>query len=769
MSGASKRKSQSSNAPPPKKIKKSEDISCDVTWDLNETLADKVGCPVTAVVNVVDMLDNDCTIPFIARYRKEKTENMEVEKLREVKEELDGLREVQKKISTVMKTLIKSEQLSEDVSAALKNSQTLTEVEQLYAPYKPGSKKTLAARAKEAGLEPLALNLIKNPRVANIQAAVDRKSKDRSTLSDVMKGVQHIIADLISKDKTVMDTARSKFSSAFIQLEVSKARNSKKDDQKFKENISKFENYIDTKHSVKSIRAHQVMAINRGEVLKVLSVKFNVPDAVPKEISRVALKNFLHPKTNVEQRKLVEGAVDDAYSRLIQPLMLRHIRKDISKRAERESIEVFASNLKRLLLVPPVRGKVVLGLDPGFRNGCKYAITSPNGSVLSSGVSYLHGNGKSKQNSEMAKLVSLLKQHNCSTVAIGNGTACRETEQVLSEHISAGAFQPLLVKYCIVNEAGASIYSASSEAIKEMPDLDVSIRGAVSIARRLQDPLAELVKIDPKHIGVGMYQHDIAENQLRTALDDVVEECVNFVGVDLNFCSETILRRIAGLSQSKAEKIVAWRETNKGFINRDQLKKVKGLGPKTFEQCAGFKSGVKTVTYEPEPLDMTNIHPESYSVADKVIKKSGLDKSNIGQSSFIQHFQKWKEPSALQDLANEFNIGLPTMSLIIDGLCQPIGHDFRDEFTKPLFREGMTSFSDLKSGMKLTGRVVNRTHFGAFVDIGVGTDGLVHTSNMPAVDQRGAAALQLGDRVQVQLLSVDANRKRIGLKLVSVL
>ncbi|XP_064596790.1 S1 RNA-binding domain-containing protein 1-like [Liolophura sinensis] len=666
-------------------------------------------------------------IPFIARYRREQTGMMDVDKLREVHNLLEELRSVRTKIKSVAQSIEKAGKLSEELKTLLASSQSLPEIEHLYAPYKEGSKGTLAARAKELGLEPLALSVLNDPNRVNFSSWIKQGKKGLSSKEEVETGVINIIADFFSKHKDVMDLLRNLQNKSFSN-NVKRAYAKKTEEKSEKTDKSyKYDQYMNFRCRIDYLKPHQVLAINRAESEKVISVKVTFPEKVKATYSRFCERRWIKPHSSDKIQQLVRKGIDQAFSRLIHPLLCRRARTDLTKNAEKASVEVFTSNLKRLLLQPPVRGKAICGLDPGFRNGCKMAIISATGEILHTNVLYIVG-CRGDLNRECNKFKQALIKYRCNIIAIGNGTACRETERVVADLINQ--IHPLNVTYCIVNESGASIYSVSDQAKKEMPSLDVNLRSAVSIARRLQDPLAELVKIDPKHIGVGMYQHDVSDSLLHKSLDSVVEECVSFVGVDVNSGSECLLRRVAGLTETRAKNIVAWRQTNGPFVNRMQIKLVKGIGEKSFVQCAGFvrvlpanevtgdSNNIKTekmkteedvgengskasklgkrkavverkgrskkakvdLDYSENPLDRTCIHPESYSIAEKVLHEAGLSGEAIGEEKFVKQIKKWMTSAGIEPLAAKMDVGVPTMQLVYDGLTQLMEHDLRAGF-----------------------------------------------------------------------------------------
>ncbi|XP_077193334.1 S1 RNA-binding domain-containing protein 1 isoform X2 [Paroedura picta] len=621
-----------------------------MNWNIVQVLSQRTGIEEWVCANIIRLFQDDNTIPFIARYRKELINNLEADALREVQQTLEELQTVIKKVHGSIQKLKKEGKLSEDLLTALLNCKTSEELDHVYGPYKTGSKGTKAQRARQLGLEHAANLLIGNPKALNLFSYVKSNVEGLSTIEEVKSGVQHILADMVAKDKDTLDFIRGLCQKRYVCIQSSLSKvTSKKANEK---DINKFHLYQNFSCNIKIVQHHQILAINRGENLKILTVKISIPDGVKNEFCRWCVNERWRPKAyaNPELMELLRYSVEDSYKRLIYPLLCRELRSKLTSDAEKESVMMFGRNLRQLLLMSPVRGRTLMGVDPGYSHGCKLAIISPMSHIVHTDVVYLHP-GKGFREAE--KIRRLLLEHNCDMVVIGNGTACRETEAYFADLIVKKYFAPLDVTYCITNEAGASIYSVSPEACKEMPDLDPNLRSAVSIARRVQDPLAELVKIEPKHIGVGMYQHDVSQTLLKATLDSVVEECVSFVGVDINICSEILLRHIAGLNATRAKNIIEWREKNGPFVNRELLKDVKGLGPKTFQQCAGFirinqeyirtfcsqqgelvagghkavtskKAGKKkskveaNVVQQPNPLDQTCIHPESYHIAQRL-------------------------------------------------------------------------------------------------------------------------------------------------------
>ncbi|XP_065610852.1 S1 RNA-binding domain-containing protein 1 [Cyrtonyx montezumae] len=784
----------------------------EMNWDIVQVLSERTNVEPWVCANLIRLFQEENTIPFIVRYRKELINNLEADALREVQQTLEELRTVAKKTHTTIQKLKKEGKLSGCLFTSLLNCRTLEELDHVTTPYKTGSKGTKAQRARQLGLEPAALSLLQSPMELNLFSYIRPNTKGLANIQEVEAGVQHILADIFAKDKDTLDFIRRLCQQRYICIQSALAKVSSKNSNE--KDIDKFQLYHEFSCNIKNIQHHQILAINRGENLKILTVKVNIPDGVKNEFcwwcvnERWRPKQFLKP----ELMKILRNSVEDAYKRLIYPLLCREFRSKLTSDAEKESVMMFGRNLRQLLLTSPVRGRTLMGVDPGYKHGCKLAIISPTSQILHTDIVYLHS-GQGFREAE--KIKRLLLQFSCSTVVIGNGTACRETEAYFADLIMKKYFAPLDVVYCIVSEAGASIYSVSPEASKEMPDLDPNLRSAVSIARRVQDPLAELVKIEPKHIGVGMYQHDVSQTLLKATLDSVVEECVSFVGVDINICSEILLRHIAGLNTTRARNIIEWREKNGPFINREQLKEVKGLGPKTFQQCAGFirfnqdyiktfcsnkktqlgshalftkagtqitneKQGKKkskptpSASYQPNPLDQTCIHPESYSIAMRFLSFIGGNTNEIGKSDMQQKVNAVIQKEGLEGAARRLNTTVHTLQLIIDGLTQPEGFDIRTDFDKPDFKRSIVCFEDLSVGTVLTGKVENATPFGVFVDIGVGKAGLIPVRNiteakLSKVKKRRSLGLGPGERVEVKVLNVDIPRLRITLDLIRVL
>ncbi|KAF6021113.1 SRBD1 [Bugula neritina] len=651
-------------------------------WTVEQALSDQVNLDRNICENLVNLIEKEqCTLPFIARYRKNETKNIALDKLRQVFESLSQLRDIQKKIDSSINKIEKTGNLTGDIKSALRGAQTLEEVEFISAPFKnTGGKRTLAGKACELGLDKSAEQILNGERVnLNIQVK-DEKGKLLS-VKEVEQGIKYVLADVLSKDTEILAAIRTQFKKCGARIvtsrKVSKGESttSKKETKTSKaasatsksvkgdkgrpkkDESHKYEQYFNFSVGVSSVRPHQTLAINRGESHKYLSVKLDVPDSFQKFYCNACARRW--PAFYKSYRRLFDDVTEDSYKRLLIPMLTRQCRSELKQVAEWSSIDTFGSNLKGLLLQPPCRGETILGVDPGYTNGCKMAVISPSDSA----TLYLHNHVKKAK--EIVKLADLVQRNKCGVIALGNQTACRDTEAIISDCIGKGVFAPLPVKYCIVNEDGSSVYSVSKLAEEELPQLDQNLRSAVSIARRLQNPLMELVKIEPQHIGVGMYQHDIAEAKLSTRLDSVLSECVSFVGVEINSASEHILSRVSGLNKTKAKAILSERERVGGqFICREQLLNVKGLGTKSYEQCAGFitvkplsnsKGSVLTtpkgatrkkkakLLYSANPLDQTMIHPSSYELAERFLKKLNLVVDDVGTIDLINKVKKWAQ------------------------------------------------------------------------------------------------------------------------------
>lgn len=717
--------------------------------DLIQTLAAELGKDPRHVENVVHLLDEGNTIPFIARYRKELHGAMDDTSLRTLEERLQYLRGLEERREAVKKSIDEQGKLTDELTAAIDSAKTLAEVEDLYRPYKQ-KRRTRATMAKEKGLEPLAALLFAQerdcPRPEEAARDFVDPEKGVETVEDALQGASDIIAEQISDDAAIRKSLRALISRQG-QL-VSRAAT---------EDDSVYRLYYDFTQSVARLQGHQVLAINRGEKEGILKVSITLDREQALPLLRRAVV-----KPGSAAMEFVKSAAEDAYDRLIFPSLEREMRNQLTEQADEGAIGQFALNLKPLLMQPPVKGKVTMGLDPGYRMGCKVAVVDGTGKVLDTAVVY-PTYGERQKNEAIAALATLIKKHGVEHIAIGNGTASRETEQMAVELIRQVNEGGAHVSYMIVSEAGASVYSASKLAAEEFPQYDVNLRSAVSIARRLQDPLAELVKIDPKAIGVGQYQHDMPEKELSAALDAVVEDCVNAVGVDLNTASAPLLQQVSGLNATTAKNIVAYREEHGAFTARSQLKKVPKLGPKAFQQCAGFLR----VPESKQILDHTGVHPESYAAAETLLDLLGYQAKDAGTDAMRPLPDALKRYGA-EKAAAECGVGVPTLQDIAKELVKP-GRDPRDELPAPILRTDVLELKDLKPGMVLTGTVRNVIDFGVFVDIGVHQDGLVHISRVcDRYIKHPSEVLAVGDVVKVVVLEVDEKRKRISLSIRDV-
>ena len=707
--------------------------------DFAKILAGELNVPEQYVSAAIRLIDEGNTIPFIARYRKEATNAMDDQVLRQLADRLEYLRGLEKRKGEVVATIEELGAMTPELQKALDAAKTLAEVEDIYRPYKP-KRKTRASVAKARGLEPLAQAIFAQKPGLDVNAEAAKYISDEVPDAEAaLAGARDIIAEQVSDDAAL----RAQLRRFYQTFGLVKSRAAKEED-------SVYAGYYDFSQAVNKIAGHRVLALDRGEREGFLKVTVEV-DA---EKAMGGIRRMFVKAGGGPSAAQVSAAVEDAYTRLIHPSLEREVRSNLSEEAAEGAIQVFGENLRQLLLQPPIKGKVALGMDPGYRMGCKLAVVDETGKVLDTAVVYPVPEFKKVEQAK-AKVKDLIRRHHVQIIAIGNGTAGKETEIFAAEVIRelGGG-----VQYMVVSEAGASVYSASKLAAEEFPQFDVNLRSAVSIARRLQDPLAELVKIDPKAVGVGQYQHDMPQKRLNETLDGVVEDCVNSVGVDLNTASAPLLARVAGLSASTAKNVVAWREENGAFASRAQLKKVKGLGPKAFEQCAGFLRipGAK------KALDGTAVHPESYPAAEKLLSLCGFADKDIGTEA-IQALPKKAKEIGFATLCAETGAGEPTLKDIIAELLRP-GRDMRDELPAPMLRSDVMSLEDLKPGMELMGTVRNVIDFGAFVDIGVHQDGLVHISQLSdKFIKHPSQAVKVGDVVKVKILDVDQKKKRISL------
>ncbi len=716
--------------------------------DINQKIAEELGVKKWQVDAAVKLIDEGNTIPFIARYRKEVTGTLDDEQLRKLHERLTYLRNLEEKKEQVISSIDEQGKLTKELKAQILAAETLVVVEDLYRPYRP-KRRTRATIAKEKGLDPLAalisLQQVKRP-VLELAEDYVNEEKEVRTAKEALSGAQDIIAESISDEADYRIWIRK------ITAQKGKVVSAAKDEKA----ESVYEMYYDFEEPVGRLAGHRILALNRGEKEKFLTVKIEAPE---EDILRYLEKKTIRGNNEYTAPVLKEAAAD-AYKRLIAPAIEREIRNELTEKAENGAIDVFGKNLEQLLMQPPIVGQTVLGWDPAFRTGCKLAVVDPTGKVIGTTVIYPTAPTTPKKIKASKDLLKkIIEKYNITLISVGNGTASRESERFIVELLKE---IPQKVQYIIVNEAGASVYSASKLASEEFPKFDVGQRSAASIARRLQDPLAELVKIDPKSIGVGQYQHDMNQKKLSEALSGVVEDCVNKVGVDLNTASAPLLSYISGISSTIAKNIVSYREENGRFENRKELLKVAKLGPKAYEQCAGFMR----IQSGDNPLDGTSVHPESYDAAKKLLKKQGYKPDDIrggklvGLSLTIKDYKK---------LAEELGIGEITLKDIVKELEKP-ARDPRDEMPKPILRTDVLEMKDLTEGMILKGTVRNVIDFGAFVDIGVHQDGLVHISEITDKKfiKHPLEAVSVGDIVDVKVMSVDLKKKRIQLTMKGI-
>ena len=710
-------------------------------------IAKELGVKPGQVESAVTLLDDGNTVPFIARYRKEVTGELQDEQLRTIEERIKYLRNLEARRQEIINAITEQEKMTDELMASLMKAVKLQELEDLYLPYRP-KKRTRAMIARERGLEPLA-DMILNDTITSgnpLDIAREYISEDVPTPEAAVQGASDIVAEIVSDSADFRATLRKRmWKEGFIQAELV-------EDNEHKDQFLQYNEYAEP---VRQMPSHRILAVNRGEKLGALKLALTVPD-------ESYIQYMVRGITNNEQSIFSDvkaSAVADAYKRLMFPALERDIRNELTESADEQAIKVFGVNLKNLLLQPPLAGHVIMGLDPGYRTGCKMAIIDAQGNVLDYGAYYLTNSEKLKQEAQK-KLAEKIRKFNVTLLSIGNGTASYETEQFASKMIEE---EKLDCHYIITNEAGASVYSASKLAIDELPDLDVTIRGAVSIARRVQDPLAESVKIDPKSIGVGQYQHDVNQKQLTHTLDQVVESVVNHVGVELNTASPAILQHIAGISGTVAKNIVAFRQENGGFTSRKQLLKVPRLGPAAFTQCAGFLrlNGAKN------PLDNTSVHPESYELAERIIGELGFTLKDLQDKSQLEALQVKLPLVDVDKMAHKLDAGIPTVRDIIAALAKP-GRDPREDLPAPLTRKHVVSLEDIKVGTVVKGTVHNVVDFGAFIDFGLKTNGLLHRSELCTAKQHPSDVLAVGDIIEAEIISVDVKRNRIGLSVKSL-
>ncbi|AGA68686.1 transcriptional accessory protein [Desulfitobacterium dichloroeliminans LMG P-21439] len=709
--------------------------------EFSKIIAQELGIRTHQINEAIQLLDAGNTIPFIARYRKEATGELDENVLRSIVERLEYLRNLEHRKSEVLRLIEEQGKLTDELTAQITKATILQEVEDIYRPYKQ-KRRTRATVAREKGLEPLALWVIEQyPKAQPLEEAQKYINEELGveTSEEAIDGASDIIAEMISDDATMRKRVRE----ATFRLGDMVASAKKAEER------SAYEMYYDYREPVKKLPPHRILALNRGEKEELLSVKVEVPaERILLLIEQVFVKQG-------PAAEIVRSAAEDSYKRLIAPSIEREIRSSLSEKAEEQAIKVFAGNLRQLLLQPPVRGKVVLGLDPGFRTGCKYAVVDDTGKLFHVGVIYPHP-PQNKREEAKDILRKTMEKYQVDVIAIGNGTASRETEEVTAELLRESG---MAAEYIIVSEAGASVYSASKLAGEEFPDFDLSLRSAVSIARRLQDPLAELVKIEPKAVGVGQYQHDVQPKRLEESLHGVVESAVNAVGVDLNTASPSLLQYIAGLKPTIAKNIVAYRENHGKFQKRDQLKKVPRLGEQTYVQCAGFIR----IPEGTNPLENTPVHPESYELARNILHKAGFTIEDLKERP--NEVRLGIAQLSPEECAQEFSAGVPTVKDILAALQRP-GRDPREDLPKPKLRQDVTHLEDLQTGMIMEGTVRNIVDFGAFIDIGVKHDGLVHISQISEkFIKHPMEVLSVGDIVKVRVLGIDSGRERVSLSM----
>ncbi|MGL5869577.1 Tex family protein [Clostridium chrysemydis] len=716
---------------------------------INDRIAKELELKLNVVNNIIELLDGGNTVPFIARYRKEMTGGLSDEVLRDFEERLTYLRNLDERKEAVTRLIEEQGKLTEDIVKALKKANTLTEVEDIYRPYK-AKKRTRATIAAEKGLKPLGCLIINGDFKGDLKEEAKKyinKEKEVNTEEDAIKGALDVVSEMISDEAEYRKWIRSY---VFREGKIVTKGSS--------EEPTPYEMYYDYSEDVRNMPPHRILAVNRGEKEKILSVKI----VANEDIIISYLENKIL-KGNKSTDEYLKESIKDSLKRLIYPSIEREIRSELTEKGEEGAIKIFKENLKALLLQAPIKGKVVMGYDPGFRTGCKIAILDKNGKFLENTAVFPTVPRKDIEGTKKT-LKALIKKYDVDVISLGNGTASRESEEVISEMLKEIKEESgKEVAYVIVSEAGASVYSASKLATKEYPDLDVTVRGAISIGRRLQDPLAELVKIDPKAIGVGQYQHDVTQKKLEESLKGVVEDSVNMVGVDLNTATPSLLTHISGINASIAENIVLYRDEVNGFKTRKELLKVKRLGQKAFEQCAGFLR----VMESKNPLDNTSVHPESYDIAKKLIETLGYTMDDLKNKN-LEDIQNRVSEIGLTKLAKDLEVGELTLKDIVKELQKP-GRDPRDEMPKPILKTGVIDLKDLKPGMVLMGTVRNVSDFGAFVDIGVHQDGLVHKSQMAdRFVKHPLDIVKVSDVIKVSILEVDEKRKRISLTMKGI-
>jgi uncharacterized protein len=713
-------------------------------------LTRELGIELQAIARTVALLDEGNTLPFITRYRRDETGGLDEEQIGRIRTSVSKLRQLEERKHTILKSIESQHALTDELRQQIERADSVKRLEDLYLPFRP-KKQTLATKAREQGLGPLAEEILAQAKsCADLDArAADFVNTDKGVpdAATALLGAGHILAEQFSENAELRQRVRKVYRKTGKLVSSKVDENDKKNQQ--------FHDYLDFREPVQRIPPHRVLAINRGERAKILRVKIESDEAAAEQL---AIELLVPPEH--AHREFLIGCVKDSLVRLVLPGLEREARRELTEKAETHAVDVFARNLRKLLLQPPLPGKRVLAIDPGYKNGCKIAVLDEFGGLLTHDVIFVVGSEEQKIESK-TKLVNLIRQHNANVIAIGNGTACRQTEQLVAELIG-GELQDLDVHYVVVNEAGASVYSTSEIGREEFPECDAIQRSAISIGRRLQDPLSELVKIDPASIGVGLYQHDARAKHLRDTLDDVVQSCVSFVGVELNTASTPLLRYVSGMNQLTARRVYEHRREHGPFRNRRQLTEVSGFGDATFVQAAGFLK----ILGGDCPLDATWIHPENYPVAEKLLQKFGIEVADAAKPDTAARVRELVAPLDRQALATELGVGRLTLDDIIEALCKP-GRDPREDLPPPIFRKDVVKFDDLKVGMELRGTVLNVVDFGAFVDVGLSDSGLVHISQLSAGYVRDPHdVVAVGDQVRVWVASIDAERRRVALTMI---